>query len=406
MVHVVAYFGFTASGSSDDARERHITTAISPTYAQQILQLQASGATEEELHPVVAQAVTESYCTEWGTRADGLRADFAHVQSMISSSDTTQLRGCSARFHVHGPNRDSRHIGSTVATGAGMTQGRVPRSQPRAPTGRGMCRGVRPSRYIHSLQLFNDGECRHVQNRLTRPGSRVGLGGPSCRRCPCRDRWRRDFCLQPSGRGQPASWGPPCLWGTLISPTTVLTSASCISGSDLQVRAHVHDLGLSDAESGGSTTKVKTAHRHPDFDAGTGRNDVAVLILEGAVPDAQPAALPAAGSATPQGTELLLAGWGATTQGGALSRVLNSVTVATGDPAACATAYELDGPGVLCIPPDEGKGACTGDTGGPAFTDGVLRAIQTVPGCGRPGQPTALTAVSQHREFIDRWTTH
>lgn len=65
MVHVVAYFGFTASGSSDDARERHITTAISPTYAQQILQLQASGATEEELHPVVAQAVTESYCTEW-----------------------------------------------------------------------------------------------------------------------------------------------------------------------------------------------------------------------------------------------------------------------------------------------------------------------------------------------------
>ncbi|QTA36766.1 hypothetical protein JHY03_69820 (plasmid) [Streptomyces sp. CA-256286] len=28
MVHVVAYFGFTASGSSDDGRERHITTAV------------------------------------------------------------------------------------------------------------------------------------------------------------------------------------------------------------------------------------------------------------------------------------------------------------------------------------------------------------------------------------------
>lgn len=82
MVHVVAYFGFTATGSSDDGRIRHVTTAISPTYAQQILQLQASGATEEELHPVVAQAVTESYFTEWGTRADGLRADFTHVQSI------------------------------------------------------------------------------------------------------------------------------------------------------------------------------------------------------------------------------------------------------------------------------------------------------------------------------------
>ncbi|MFI1786466.1 telomere-protecting terminal protein Tpg [Streptomyces rubiginosohelvolus] len=82
MVHVVAYFGFVASGSSDDGRERHITTAISPTCAQQILQLQASGATEEELHPVVAQAVTESYFTECGTRAQGLRANSPHVQSI------------------------------------------------------------------------------------------------------------------------------------------------------------------------------------------------------------------------------------------------------------------------------------------------------------------------------------
>ncbi|MGW1438718.1 telomere-protecting terminal protein Tpg [Streptomyces griseus] len=82
MVHVVAYFGFTASGSSDDGRIQHITTPISPTYAQQILQLQASGATEEELHPIVAQAVTESYFTEWGTLAQGLRADFTHVQSI------------------------------------------------------------------------------------------------------------------------------------------------------------------------------------------------------------------------------------------------------------------------------------------------------------------------------------
>ncbi|MCL6293287.1 hypothetical protein [Streptomyces sp. 43Y-GA-1] len=81
MVHVVAYFGFTATGSSDDGRIRHITTAIPPAYVQQILQLQGPGTTEEELHPVVAQAVTESYFTEWGTRAQGLRADFTHVQS-------------------------------------------------------------------------------------------------------------------------------------------------------------------------------------------------------------------------------------------------------------------------------------------------------------------------------------
>ncbi|WP_413253183.1 telomere-protecting terminal protein Tpg [Streptomyces goshikiensis] len=82
MVEVTAYFGFTCTGSSDDGRERQITTDISPTYVKQILELQAAGATEEELHPIVAEAITESYFTEWGTRADGLRADFTAVSSI------------------------------------------------------------------------------------------------------------------------------------------------------------------------------------------------------------------------------------------------------------------------------------------------------------------------------------
>ena len=82
MVEVTAYFGFTCTGSSDDGRERTITTPISPTYVKEILRLQEAGATEEDLHPVVAEAITESYFTEWGSRADGLRADFTHVQSI------------------------------------------------------------------------------------------------------------------------------------------------------------------------------------------------------------------------------------------------------------------------------------------------------------------------------------
>ena len=60
----------------------HITTPISPTYAAQILQLQEAGATEDDPHPIVAEAITESYFTEWGTRTDGLRVDFTHVRSI------------------------------------------------------------------------------------------------------------------------------------------------------------------------------------------------------------------------------------------------------------------------------------------------------------------------------------
>jgi hypothetical protein len=66
-VEVTAHFVFTCTGSSDDGRERSITTAISPTYEIQIL---------------VAEAITESYFTEWGTRAVGVRADFTHVSTI------------------------------------------------------------------------------------------------------------------------------------------------------------------------------------------------------------------------------------------------------------------------------------------------------------------------------------
>ena len=47
-VRVVACFGVTASGSSDDGRVRYVTTAISPAYAKWNLQLQEAGATEDD----------------------------------------------------------------------------------------------------------------------------------------------------------------------------------------------------------------------------------------------------------------------------------------------------------------------------------------------------------------------
>ncbi|MEU1133618.1 hypothetical protein ABZ383_27805 [Streptomyces sp. NPDC005900] len=81
-VECTAYFGFTARGSSDGGRQRFASTAISSTYAKQILELQEAGATDEELHPVVAAAITESYFTDWGSRCHGLQANFTDVLSL------------------------------------------------------------------------------------------------------------------------------------------------------------------------------------------------------------------------------------------------------------------------------------------------------------------------------------
>lgn len=82
MANLHAYFWFACTGSSDDGRERFVSTPISPVYAKEILCLQEAAATEKDLHPVVAEAITESYFTEWFSRTDGFQPDFTDVQPL------------------------------------------------------------------------------------------------------------------------------------------------------------------------------------------------------------------------------------------------------------------------------------------------------------------------------------
>ncbi|MFJ4329142.1 telomere-protecting terminal protein Tpg [Streptomyces tricolor] len=73
-------FGFTANGTSDDARVRDIMTAVSPSYAARILEAQEHGATDDELQPMLAEAITVSYFRGGGTARAGLRADFRDIE--------------------------------------------------------------------------------------------------------------------------------------------------------------------------------------------------------------------------------------------------------------------------------------------------------------------------------------
>ncbi|MEE6269112.1 helix-turn-helix transcriptional regulator [Streptomyces diastatochromogenes] len=77
-----ATFGFTADGTSDDGRVRDIITAVSPSHAARILDAKEHGATDEELQPLLAEAVTESYFRAGGTIHAGLRADFQDVEHL------------------------------------------------------------------------------------------------------------------------------------------------------------------------------------------------------------------------------------------------------------------------------------------------------------------------------------
>ncbi|MGW3954024.1 telomere-protecting terminal protein Tpg [Streptomyces sp. NPDC004752] len=77
-----ATFGFTANGTSDDGRVRDIITAVSPSHAARILEARERRATDDELQPLLAEAITESYFREGGTIRAGLRADFQDVEHL------------------------------------------------------------------------------------------------------------------------------------------------------------------------------------------------------------------------------------------------------------------------------------------------------------------------------------
>ncbi|MEV4928063.1 XRE family transcriptional regulator [Streptomyces roseoverticillatus] len=78
-----ARFGFTsASGSSDDGRVRLITQHLSPAQSGAAFDAMRSGASEEELRQIIAEALGESYFRDQDTRAEGLDVRFTDVDYM------------------------------------------------------------------------------------------------------------------------------------------------------------------------------------------------------------------------------------------------------------------------------------------------------------------------------------
>ncbi|MEU1894071.1 telomere-protecting terminal protein Tpg [Streptomyces pristinaespiralis] len=76
-----ARFGYEAApGSTDDARLRHLTVALPPTYARRLFEAQAQGAAEHELSEIAAEALQEVYFKDAGRRASGLLVKFTDVE--------------------------------------------------------------------------------------------------------------------------------------------------------------------------------------------------------------------------------------------------------------------------------------------------------------------------------------
>jgi trypsin len=196
--------------------------------------------------------------------------------------------------------------------------------------------------------------------------------------------------------------------GSLVSSRVVITAAHCVQGrspADIQVIAGRADLNSNE----GATIDVAAAVAYPLFSERTYGNDVALLAL--AAPSEQPP-LPIATTADAAlwqpWTSTLVAGWGSMREGGPISPVLQSAGLSILPNKTCSrpAAYgaEYVSAEMLCAGRlDASADACTGDSGGPLLSSGILIGLVSWGrGCARPGLPGVYTRLGN--PSINSWT--
>jgi len=196
--------------------------------------------------------------------------------------------------------------------------------------------------------------------------------------------------------------------GTVIAPRVVLTAAHCLQGTDPAELDVVTGRTRLSQDDDGERTKVRQIVRAPGWNAKTLVNDAALLQLATPV-SVTPLPLAGPGDANRQaaGQSLIVAGWGATAEGGNVSDQLEYVRLKVHSTAKCAALFgALDGARTLCVGAKRaGQDSCQGDSGGPLFFgDGaaarLVGLVSFGAGCGRAETPGVYTRVSAYGAWI------
>ncbi|CAF3154321.1 unnamed protein product [Rotaria socialis] len=162
--------------------------------------------------------------------------------------------------------------------------------------------------------------------------------------------------------------------GTLIDENYVLTAAHCISTKDpslITITAGIHNRDLGDVdESSRQKLQVAKIFVHPDWNADTVINDIALLRL--AEPAnfneyVQPACLP--GPDPKPDSEVVLIGWGAVETGGGTHHVLKQTQVRVIE--NCEHFWtDINKEKQICVrDPSLNSVVCNGDSGGPLLQE-------------------------------------
>ncbi|KAG8406009.1 hypothetical protein J3458_021352 [Metarhizium acridum] len=202
--------------------------------------------------------------------------------------------------------------------------------------------------------------------------------------------------------------------GSLADDQTVITAAHCIQDPRDVQRLTIRAGSLSPS-SGGTVVPVASAIVHPEWDPDRFNNDIAILKLAKSVGGNQSlgfAPLPKQDSDPTEGTNLVVAGWGATREGSKnLPGQLREVAVPVVRRDQCQRANE-DRSGrsrvnknMFCAGlPEGGKDACQGDSGGPIVDEtGTLVGIVSFgEGCARANRFGIYTRLGKYVNFVQQ----
>jgi secreted trypsin-like serine protease len=197
--------------------------------------------------------------------------------------------------------------------------------------------------------------------------------------------------------------------GSYIAEKWVVSAAHCFRRSD-PVDAINAKAGATNYVDKGVWSQVDKFIIHEHYDRETYAHDIALMKLK-AVPAARVLPLVDSSLTIPVGQPLEVTGWGSTTEGGQVSKVLLRANVPYVDSATCNGPDSYGGrvlSGMMCAGHrGGGTDSCQGDSGGPLVwrTEAgpvLVGVVSFGDGCARQLKFGVYTRVSLYRAWINQ----
>merc|ERR1711970_425362 len=147
----------------------------------------------------------------------------------------------------------------------------------------------------------------------------------------------------------------PFCGGSILSSTTIVTAAHCISSYTFEVIVGDHDLNIDDGE---ERFEVCNTVEHPDYNSGNSDYDIAIVTLCKPLTfrkEVRPVCLPDLPGSSYDNVLATVSGWGALQSGGSSPDELREVNVTTISNAECNQDYFGDVLASMLCAKDSGK---------------------------------------------------